>query len=912
MFSYLLSRNVANHYSNLEKISNNSKRIKDLFRPKANQIREKIKLECDESLLDDCTLNGKKSLETMWRCCYHSFMQSYKKHKKSMKQDEYNLLVAYFQSGTGHLYSILFKLASDYGDHLAKFVPEFKRDLDFEEDRKRVELHQQVIANQCIHRLLVFLGDLYRYLDHLGQENCRLLATKWYNAAILFDQKIGMPFNQLGSLAGTDNYNLDSVYYHIRCLSCEKPYDNAEANLKHIFNMSKSLMSELSILNNNSECVYLVKKCIVEFIHLINIFWFKTDDLYQLESLIGCTLNTFNQAIQLKSKPTNARKPTYLSPEIVFQLTVILIIINQNFKEKSFQGDKLSTTLNSASIGFVLNYLYYLINVMNKKIKEKNIVEKSSSISNKENKSNGFIKRSSLFKLRRKANVKLSNEDSLYSVLDDEEDDLNELEETALSTIDALEMSSDLSETGSFCDEEESSNSFLTTSDDEDGSQLSQHNLNNSSSNTVSITYEIGRFLAYLYNESILPSIKLLIDWLTINEHLFDTYYQAFDSLFGNFVDLLNILIDLEEKALKSNENLTKFRYTYNWKQDYPLSVDISVMNLDTFKDYHKINLDMDKKINSNLTEEESGFLCIQSILAFGHHITGNLSKYRIEYNHTSNKFILLDKNDIKLNGLTADNQLRQTNDHLFDFGSPTIMKNNFIGNFIADQINNDIIPNVSHLWLDKPIIIRENGYINNNSAPKDLNNSSMGYKVYQNNSGFKSNEQSNKKVFLPYILLDVSAYSENLKLVKELFDSKRYFIVVPKTILKELGKQKNSYNSKEAINWIQSKRSNQSKYLRLLKSEERLHLNDFKYPRKDEKHQFDFHIMLEHCNYLNRKNIAKYNENRDGVNDKVFFVYGKDNCFPVNYEELLDKIGVKFCDLNSFVKKCRLSNDDT
>ena len=737
-----------------------------------------------------------------------------------------------------------------------------------------------------------------------------------------------MPFNQLGSLAGTDNYSLDSVYYYIRSLNCKKPFDNAEDNLKYIFSISKNLMNEIGILgDHNSECVFLVKKCLIEFLHLINLFWIETTDLTKLTQFIGTTLNTFNQAIQLKIKPTNARKPTYLTPESVFQLTVIIIILNQKFQAKSLLGDKLHSTLNSVTIGFALNFNFYLINAMIKQVKEKNIVDRF--VNAKPNcsgfaKENGYLKKSSLFKLRRKANKRMSNEndDSLFYMLDDEENDndLNELEETALSTIDALEMSSDMSKSGSFCDEDEStSNSFLTTSDDE-GSN-SQHNSNYSSNNNISTTYEISRFLGYLYNESILPSIKLIADWLIANEQLFSTYYQAFDPLFANFVDLFNLLLELEEKALRSNEALNKFKCTTNgdWKQIYPLSIDISISNLNTFKDYHKKQIDFDQHLNCNLSEEENGFLCLQSIIAFGHHISGRLSKCRIEFDLTSNKFNLIDKSDINgyVDSICCDQLSETIIENGFDYGDATFMKNNFslISNF-AEQLNNDLIlPNVSHLWLDKPSSINENGFDLTHSLSRDGTLTSN--KLNNNNINSNNNNGSSNR-FLPYLIIDESGYEDYLDLIKELFNSKEFMILVPKIVLEELGKkQKNSYesskNARDAIKWIKYLRQKSTKYLRFLKSDERLRLINVKYPLKEEKTSYDFHILLEHCNHLNRKSIAKYTENglRDGLDDKVILLYGKNNCFPCNYEELLDKIGVRSEDLTGFVKKWRLAISD-
>lgn len=43
----------------------------------------------------------------------------------------------------------------------------------------------------------------------------------------------GMPFNQLGTLSGTQNYSLDAVYHYMRCMCCPHSFEGAEGNLLH-------------------------------------------------------------------------------------------------------------------------------------------------------------------------------------------------------------------------------------------------------------------------------------------------------------------------------------------------------------------------------------------------------------------------------------------------------------------------------------------------------------------------------------------------------------------------------------------------------------------------------------------------------------------------------------------------------
>lgn len=71
---------------------------------------------------------------------------------------------------------------------------------------------------RLIHRSLVCLGDLSRYKLELDSNWDPMIANRYYKMAISIDPNIGMPHNQLGSLAGIKNYGLDSVYHYMRRL----------------------------------------------------------------------------------------------------------------------------------------------------------------------------------------------------------------------------------------------------------------------------------------------------------------------------------------------------------------------------------------------------------------------------------------------------------------------------------------------------------------------------------------------------------------------------------------------------------------------------------------------------------------------------------------------------------------------
>lgn len=71
---------------------------------------------------------------------------------------------------------------------------------------------------RLIHRSLVCLGDLARYKLELDPYWDPMIAKRYYKMAIVIDPNIGMPHNQLGTIAGNTNYGLDAVYHYMRWL----------------------------------------------------------------------------------------------------------------------------------------------------------------------------------------------------------------------------------------------------------------------------------------------------------------------------------------------------------------------------------------------------------------------------------------------------------------------------------------------------------------------------------------------------------------------------------------------------------------------------------------------------------------------------------------------------------------------
>jgi len=234
---------------------------------------------------------------------------------------------------------------------------------------------------------------------------------------------------------------------------------------------------------------------------------------------------------------------------------------------------------------------------------------------------------------RRKAAINYDDKNALS--LDDDDSELSELEETALSTIDALEIGSDLSDSN---DDSDSENLDITIISSDEETPTRSKSIEVTNLETILLPAE--ELLNYILNESYLPTIKMYCDWLRSNPNLLTLSSSQLQVYFEEFVNFANTLISIEEKVLLSFPNLSEFKcFGANWSQKYPLASDLSLSNIKCLKSsFDDISFDSQRILNN----VEKGFLCIESILAFSHFLTDMKhcpNVYGITFNSNDKRF---------------------------------------------------------------------------------------------------------------------------------------------------------------------------------------------------------------------------------------------------------------------------------
>lgn len=788
-------RQVLSTANKLEAIQSKLNSVIDLFvTPLVSNLFSKL---CDDcmNLLLKCEFKleeFRKAEELVWRRVYHDIYRLLKTKRQLLKKDDEFLVESHFTSGICFYSTLIIQLRLKYTitnghgvinplnlalisvDGLLDAprqswnpaVTAEQRDLSYGSSRdvsesqtncNGVKEAARQWAQQSIYRSLVYMGDIARYLIEFSDCDHRQLAIELYKSAARYQPEHGLPFNQLATLAGGLNYNLDAVCNYMRCCLRPKPFERAEGNMVKIFELNKKQHDELNIgvhilkvsevmasKDPAREAELLVKAAIVTFLKLASELWFAigdnlSDDLQnfvvdetqrffeilreaiELDPIVPLAETDF---IDLEFKPTPDGpcglddRPRYISSTIMYEFCSVSIMLIARRKKQTLQENspKKSTVSNSTINDNItdlvntlaLNLLHYATSKCQKmiisKIQElrvslretssaKNLMAVPSSEVNLRNSSpisSDAASRRALSRLRQKraaTNYSGDADRNRLSFTRDNDSDLSELEETALSTIDALEISSEMSDGA-----EGRADDLINLDSSSDDGALMKNSISlallskpalrptrsqnyerdkkckflmNDSCSSLPVPdlltgdlaetslgtnlslYQdfsaspsefegerhggstlttVETILAYVYNQTYLPTMKVFFDWLLSDVAIIDSNLESFNSYHIELVNTVNLLVELKRLIELDDKEVNKgevYKHSYSgpeWIQRYPLSCDLPFINLSPMKGVHDANIDFG--IQRELNDSESGFVTIECILGFSHALT--------------------------------------------------------------------------------------------------------------------------------------------------------------------------------------------------------------------------------------------------------------------------------------------------
>ena len=91
----------------------------------------------------------------------------------------------------------------------------------------------------------MYLGDLSRHQNELAGVDTELLAERFYYQAQSVAPQIAMPFNQLGTLAGSKSYNVEAMSCYLCCIQSEVSFEGAYGNLKRLHGKAAKMYHQL-------------------------------------------------------------------------------------------------------------------------------------------------------------------------------------------------------------------------------------------------------------------------------------------------------------------------------------------------------------------------------------------------------------------------------------------------------------------------------------------------------------------------------------------------------------------------------------------------------------------------------------------------------------------------------------------
>ncbi|XP_060538507.1 nonsense-mediated mRNA decay factor SMG5 [Pantherophis guttatus] len=309
-----LYRAVVEAVHRLDLILGNKAAYQEVFKPENISLRNKLRELCVKLMFLHPVDYGRKAEELLWRKVYYEVIQLIKTNKKHIHSRS-TLECAYrthLIAGIGFYQHLLLYIQSHYQLELQCCIDWTHVTDPLIGCKKPVSASEKEMdwAQIACHRCLVYLGDLARYQNELAGVDTELLAERFYYQALSVAPQIGMPFNQLGTLAGSKYYNVEATYCYLRCIQSEVSFEGAYGNLKRLYDKAAKMYHQLKKcetrkLSSSKKRCKDIKRLLVSFMYLQSLFQPKSSSAdSELTSLCQSVLEELNLCLfYLPSSP---------------------------------------------------------------------------------------------------------------------------------------------------------------------------------------------------------------------------------------------------------------------------------------------------------------------------------------------------------------------------------------------------------------------------------------------------------------------------------------------------------------------------------------------------------------------------------------------------------------------------------
>uniref|UniRef100_A0A8C8AZQ3 Nonsense-mediated mRNA decay factor n=1 Tax=Otus sunia TaxID=257818 RepID=A0A8C8AZQ3_9STRI len=375
----VIHRTVVEAVHRLDLILGNKAAYQEVFKPENISLRNKLRELCVKLMFLHPVDYGRKAEELLWRKVYYEVIQLIKTNKKHIHSRS-TLECAYrthLVAGIGFYQHLLLYIQSHYQLELQCCIDWTHVTDPLIGCKKPVSASEKEMewAQMACHRCLVYLGDLARYQNELAGVDTELLAERFYYQALSVAPQIGMPFNQLGTLAGSKYYNVEATYCYLRCIQSEVSFEGAYGNLKRLYDKAAKMYHQLKKcetrkLSPSKKRGKDIKRLLVSFMYLQSLLQPKSSSLdSELTSLCQSVLEDFNLCLFYLPSPPNLSSTSedeeeyesgysFLPDLLIFRMVIICLMSVHSLKRA---GSK----QYSAAIAFTLALFSHLINHVN-------------------------------------------------------------------------------------------------------------------------------------------------------------------------------------------------------------------------------------------------------------------------------------------------------------------------------------------------------------------------------------------------------------------------------------------------------------------------------------------------------------------------------------------------------------------
>ncbi|XP_063802960.1 nonsense-mediated mRNA decay factor SMG5 isoform X1 [Pseudophryne corroboree] len=374
-----LYRAVVETVHRLDLIISNKTAYQEVFKPENISLRNKLRELCVKLMFLHPVEYGRKAEEVLWRKVYYEVIQLIKTNKKHIHSRS-ALECAYrthLIAGVGFYQHLLLYIQSHYQLELQCCIDWTHVTDPLIGCKKLVSASAKEMewAQMACHRCLVYLGDLARYQNELALVDTEKLAERFYCQALTVVPQIGMPFNQLGTLAGSKYYHVEATYCYLRCIQSEVSFEGAYGNLKRLYDKAAKMYHQLKKTENRKlspgkkRCKD-IKRLLVSFMYLQRLLQPKSSSVdSELTSLCQSVLEDFNlcmfylpSSLNLSSVSEDEEEYegsySFLPDLLVFRMVVICLMSVHSLK-------RADSKQYSAAIAFTLALFSHLVNHVN-------------------------------------------------------------------------------------------------------------------------------------------------------------------------------------------------------------------------------------------------------------------------------------------------------------------------------------------------------------------------------------------------------------------------------------------------------------------------------------------------------------------------------------------------------------------